>query len=86
MKEKRNEDKLENFWVNSKSTDIHIVDVPEERKGQRTYLKIKYLKTYLIWESKQTYKYKEHRESQLESIQRATTKRDAVIKMAKILR
>lgn len=52
MKENRNEDKLENLWVNSKSTDIHIVDVPEERKVQRTYLKIQYLKIYLIWESK----------------------------------
>lgn len=84
MKEKRNEDKLGNLCVYSKSTNIHIVDVPEEeRKGQRTYLKIQYLKTHLIWESKQTYKYKGHRESQIESTQRVTTKRDIVIKMGK---
>lgn len=84
MKEKRNEDKLGNLCVYSKSSNIHIVDVPEEeRKGQRTYLKIQYLKTNLIWESRQTYKYKEHRESQIESTQRVTTKRDTVIKMGK---
>ena len=84
MKEKRNEDKLGNLCVYSKSSNIHIVDVPEEeRKGQRTYLKIQYLKTNLIWESRQTYKYKEHRESQIELTQRVTTKRDTVIKMGK---
>ena len=39
---KRNEDSLRNLWDNIKSTNIHIIGVPEgdeRQKGPRKYLK-----------------------------------------------
>ena len=41
-KKKRNEDSLRNLWDNIKSTNIHILGVPEgdeRQKGPRKYLK-----------------------------------------------